>query len=67
MVEITKETIIGDVLKMDIETAEIFLEYGMHCVGCPSARGESIGDACLVHGIDVNELIQALNLRLQSI
>ncbi len=58
---ITKDTIIGDVLDFDRTTAEYFLEIGMHCLGCPSARGESIGDACAVHGTDADELVKKLN------
>ena len=59
--EVTKDTIINDVLKCDPETAELFFMHGMHCVGCPSARGESIEEACAVHGIDPDELVDALN------
>lgn len=58
---ITKETLIGDVLEYNPETAQFFLEIGMHCLGCPSARGESIADACLVHGTDADELVKKLN------
>ena len=58
---ITKDTIIGDVLDFDRTTAEYFLEIGMHCLGCPSARGESIGYACAVHGTDAAELVKKLN------
>ncbi len=58
---ITKESIIGDVLDYNPGTAKYFLEMGMHCLGCPSARGESIGDACIVHGTDADELVKKLN------
>ena len=58
---VTKETIIGDVLDFDRNTAPYFFEMGMHCLGCPSARGESIEDACMVHGVDPEELVQKLN------
>ena len=58
---VTKETIIGDVLDFDRNTAPYFFEMGMHCLGCPSARGESIEDACTVHGVDPEELVQKLN------
>ena len=60
-VEITKETVIGDILDEDMETAPFFLEMGMHCLGCPASRGESIADACAVHGTDVNALVAKLN------
>ena len=58
---ITKEMIIDEVLRMDSDTAEILTDFGMHCLGCPSARGESLEDACMVHEIDVDELVNALN------
>ena len=64
MKEITKETLIGDILNMDPTTAPYFLEMGMHCLGCPSARGESLEQACLVHGVDVDELVGKLNAHL---
>ena len=64
--EITKESIIGDVLDYDIETAQFFLEIGMHCLGCPSARGESIEMACDVHGTDADELVANINEYLAS-
>ena len=59
--EITKDTIIGDILDIAPESAPLFLEIGMHCLGCPSARGESIECASEVHGIDADELVDALN------
>ena len=58
---ITKESIIGDVLDYDIETAKFFFEIGMHCLGCPASRGESIEDACSVHNTDPDELVKKLN------
>lgn len=58
---ITKDTIIGDILDVDASVAPYFLEIGMHCLGCPSARGESIEQACLVHGTDADALVQKLN------
>ncbi len=58
---ITKEMIIGDVLDMYPETAPYFTAIGMHCLGCPHSRGESIEDACMVHGANVAELIDTLN------
>ena len=58
---VTKESIIGDVLDYDSGTAQFFMEIGMHCLGCPSARGESLEDACAVHGTDVNGLVAKIN------
>ena len=59
--QITKESIIGDVLDYNAGTAKFFFEIGMHCLGCPASRGESIADACAVHGTDADALIKKLN------
>lgn len=61
MAEITKDTIIGDVLDMDEDTARFFVEIGMHCLGCPASRGESIEEACAFHGEDPDKLVEKLN------
>lgn len=61
MTTVTKDMIIADVLALDPGTAEFFLEIGMHCLGCPSASGESIEDACAIHGADVDQLIAKIN------
>ena len=61
MASVTKDTIILDVLRLDQGTAPFFLEIGMHCLGCPSASGESIAAACAVHGVDADELVAKLN------
>ena len=66
MTEITKDTLIGDILDADRGTAKYFLEMGMHCLGCPSARGENIEQACMVHGVDVNSLVDEINDYLAS-
>ncbi|MBR4319205.1 MAG: DUF1858 domain-containing protein [Oscillospiraceae bacterium] len=58
---ITKETIIGDILDEDFDVAPFFLEIGMHCLGCPASRGESIAEACAVHGTDADALVAKLN------
>ena len=58
---VTKQSIIGDVLDYDRGTAEFFFAIGMHCLGCPASRGESVEEACAVHGIDVEELLAELN------
>ena len=59
--KVTKESIIGDILDHDIETARFFFEIGMHCLGCPASRGESIADACAVHGTNADELVEKIN------
>ena len=66
MIEITKDTIIGDILDVAPQTAPIFLSIGMHCLGCPASRGESIEEACAVHGVDCDELLEKLNAHLAS-
>ena len=57
MAQITKDTIIGDILDIAPETAPIFLSIGMHCLGCPSSSGETVEQACMVHGVEVEELL----------
>ena len=64
--QVTKETLIGDVLEYDVNTAKFFFEIGMHCLGCPASRGDSIADACAVHGTDADELVAKLNEFLAS-
>ena len=58
---ITKDMLIGDILDQDQSAAEYFFEIGMHCLGCPCSRGESIEQACLVLGTDCEELVEKLN------
>lgn len=59
--KINKEMTIGELLEVEPEKADILLEAGMHCLGCPASQAESIEEACEVHGIDVEELIKKLN------
>ena len=66
MTEVTKDMIIGDILDADTGTAKFFLAMGMHCLGCPSARGESLEMACQVHGVDADELVADINAYLAS-
>lgn len=61
MTEITKETSIGDILDFDRGTAAFFLQMGMHCLGCPASRGETVEEACMVHGVDADELVKKIN------
>lgn len=63
---ITKDTIIGDILDADFDAAPYFLEIGMHCLGCPASRSESIAEACSVHGTDADELVVKLNAHFES-
>lgn len=64
MAKITKDTIIGDILDIAPQAAPLFLEIGMHCLGCPSARGETVEMACEVHGVDADELLEKINALL---
>ena len=61
MARIEKNTIIGDVLDIAPQTAPLFMAIGMHCLGCPSSRGETVEEACMVHGVDVDERLAKLN------
>lgn len=61
MTQITKDTIIGDILDACPQAAPIFLEIGMHCLGCPASRGETVEQACMVHGTDPDELVEKVN------
>ncbi len=58
---VEKTSIIGDVLDAHPETAALFMSIGMHCLGCPASRGESVEDACMVHGVNPDELIAEIN------
>ena len=64
--QVTRDTIIGDILDMDQSTAPYFMEIGMHCLGCPASRGESIEEACAVHGVDCEPFLAQLNNFLEA-
>ena len=66
MTTVTKKTIIGDILDNAPDTAQYFFEIGMHCLGCPHSRGESIEEACMVHGTDPDELVAKLNAHING-
>lgn len=59
--EFNKDTKIGDILENAPEKADILLEVGMHCLGCPASQMETLEEACAVHGIDVEEVVKMLN------
>ena len=67
MAMVTKSTTIGEVLARDINTAQFFINIGMHCLGCPHSQGESIEEACMVHGTDADQLVEEINNYFQSI
>ena len=58
--EINKDTTIGEILEKAPDKAELLLEVGMHCLGCPASQMETLEEACAVHGIEVNEVIEKL-------
>ena len=61
MIEITKDTIIGEILDIAPQTAPIFMAIGMHCLGCPASRGETVEEACQAHGVDLTKLLALVN------
>ncbi|MBQ2272299.1 MAG: DUF1858 domain-containing protein [Clostridia bacterium] len=63
---IQKEMLIGDMIRAYPQVGEVLLRFGMHCLGCMAARGESIEDACAVHGLDVDEVLEALNAAIEE-
>ena len=66
-VKITKDTIIGSVLDIAPQSAPLFLAIGMHCLGCPSSRGETVEEACAVHGIDCDSFLAQLNKFIEAL
>ena len=67
MKQVTKEMIIGEILHLDNGIAPILMQAGMHCLGCPSSQMESLEDACAVHGINVDVLIEQINNYLANV
>lgn len=59
--EINKDMLIGELLQVDEAVAPILMACGMHCVGCPSSQGESLEEACFVHGMDVDAVVETIN------
>ena len=64
--EVTKNTVIGDILDHDETTSEYFLAMGMHCLFCPASRGETLEEACMVHGVDADKLADQLNKHING-
>ena len=58
---INKDMTIEEILHVDVAIADLLMEAGMHCLGCPSSRGETVEEACMVHGIDVDKLLALVN------
>ena len=63
MTGITKEMTIGEILRANPDVAPVLMEPGIHCLGCPSAQGESLEEAAMVHGIDIDALMKAIEQR----
>lgn len=63
---VTKNDVIGDILDADENTAQFFFAIGMHCLGCPASRGETIEEACAVHGTDADALVERINAYLAN-
>ena len=61
MAEITKNTTIGEALRINPDIAPVLMEIGMHCLGCPSAQGETLEEAAMVHQMDADKLVDILN------
>lgn len=66
MATITKDTIVGDILDIAPEAAPAFLNIGMHCLGCPASRNETVEEACMVHGIECEPFLAQLNHFLEA-
>ena len=64
--KVTKDSLIGEILDFDVNTARFFFEIGMHCLGCPRSRNESIADACEAHRTNADELVKKINEYLES-
>ena len=63
--QVTKKTLIGEMLQQDMGIAAILMASGMHCVGCPASQMESLEEACMVHGMNVDEVLASINEYLE--
>lgn len=66
MEQVSKDTLIGELLNAFPGVAPILMEIGMHCLGCPSAQMESLGEAAMVHGIDADLLVEKINAAMKA-
>lgn len=67
MAQVTKETMIGELLSIDMDkAAPVLMGIGMHCLGCPASQMETIEQAAAVHGVDADELVKMLNEKLDA-
>lgn len=67
MAKITKDMIIADIIQVNMGCVPILLNEGMHCIGCPASQGESLEEACMVHGLDADEIAKKLNDFVESV
>jgi len=67
MAQVTKDMTIGQILQINEGVVPILMQSGMHCLGCPSSQMESLDEACMVHGIDADDLVAQLNTFLASL
>ena len=61
---VTPDTLIGDLVFFHPQTADLLFSIGMHCLGCPASQGETIEEAAMVHGVNADELVNAINQKL---
>jgi len=66
MASVTKDMVIADMLSIDRGITAILMNSGMHCVGCPSAQGETLEEASVVHGLDADEIVKEINQYLNN-
>lgn len=64
--QVSKDMVIGDIMDVAPEVAPFLMDMGMHCLGCPSSRGETLEQACRVHGVDIDEMIGKMNAFLEN-
>ena len=67
MAKITKDMIIADIIQINMGCVPILLNEGMHCIGCPASQGETLEEACMVHGVNADEVAKKLNDFVESV
>ena len=63
---VNAQTLVGEIVMNHPETIEVLMSIGMHCLGCPASQAESLEDACAVHGIPVDSVVEAINQRIAA-
>lgn len=63
---VTEKTLVGELVNNYPETAEVLFGIGMHCLGCPASQAESLADACAVHGVNTEEVVNAINEKIAA-